>query len=171
MKKKKRSCIVSYFSVTNHQTPLVKFWADWATWQSPHGETTERHLRTRCPQSALSADFRWSPASANSVQSFPYLFRASSWNDNNCEADIPGRMFLDVKNPQTSGPRHILWVASQLVMVLVLHVSAGNQRTSVKCLFQNLLLHRQRQPLRIFCIQSTCMSWKTRMYLKGKLWF
>lgn len=38
-------------------------------------------------------------------------------------------MFPDIKNSWTSGPHHILWAASQLVMVLVLHVFAGNQRT------------------------------------------
>lgn len=94
-------------------------------------------------------------------------------NGNNCEADIPGRMFLDIKKK----PKPNFWASSystsslSAVMLLVLQVFPGNQRASVKWLFKSLLSQRQRQRLRVLCIESTCTSCETYMYLKGELWF
>lgn len=96
LKKEKRNRIISYFSATNHHIPVGGLLSRMSTWQSLHGEATERPLKTRCPQ----PDFKGSLAPANSAQK-RLPVSGLLLHDNNYEDDIPGRTFPDIKKKKT----------------------------------------------------------------------
>lgn len=134
---KKKSLIISRFSVSNHQIPVGEHLSRMTTWQSPHSETRETPW-DKGSSVSLSTDRRREPCSS---QQCPEAFLPASGlllNDNNYKDEILERIFLDIKKTPNIWASSYFFISSRLAGdgLSLICFAKGHQKNA----FQNLII-------------------------------